>query len=61
MYQEKKLCDEMKAVLEFAYLSDRVSAGGKCEAAVTVKTICGWVELWESGELLCARRFPLKL
>ena len=33
--QKEKLCDEVKTVREFAYLGDRVSAGGGCEAAVT--------------------------
>ena len=39
MEQEDKLCDEVKKVWEFTYLGDRVSAGGGCEAAVTV---CDW-------------------
>ena len=41
--QKEKLCDEMEAVGEFAYLGDRVSAGGGCEAAVTPRTKCGCV------------------
>ena len=31
----------METVWEFTYLGDRVSAGGECEAAVTVRTRCG--------------------
>ena len=38
-----------------------MSAGGGCEAAVTVITRCGWVMLRECGELLYGKRFPLKL
>ena len=49
----------METVRGFTYLGDRVSVG--CEAAVTAKTRCGWVNLREFGELLYGRRFPLKL
>ena len=38
-----------------------MSAAGGCEAAVTARTICGWVKIRECGELLYGRRFPLKL
>ena len=38
-----------------------MSAGGGCEAAVTVSTRCGWVSIRECGELLYGRRFPLWL
>ena len=33
---EEKLCDEVETVWKFTNLGDRVSAGGGCEAAVTV-------------------------
>ena len=36
--QEETLCDDVEAVMKFAYDGDRVSAGGVCEAAVTAKT-----------------------
>ena len=39
----KNLCDEVKTVRKFTYLSDRVSAGGGRDAAVTVRIRCGWV------------------
>ena len=55
------LCDEVETESEFTYLGDRVSASGGCEAAVTVRTRCGWVKLMECGELLNGRRFHLKL
>ena len=42
--QEVKLCDEVETVSEFAYLGDRTSAGGGCEAAVTASTRCAWVK-----------------
>ena len=38
-----------------------MSAGGVCEAAVTVRTRCGWVKPRECGELQHGMRFPLKL
>ena len=37
----EKLCDEVETVREFTYLGDRMSAGGGCEAVVTVRTRCG--------------------
>ena len=51
----------METAWEFAYLSDRVSAGEGCEAAVPARTICGWAMSREWRELLYGRRFPLKL
>ena len=50
--QEEKLCDEVETVMEFAYLGDRVNAGGGCEVAVTARIRCGWVKTMECGELL---------
>ena len=38
--QEETLSDEVETLREFTYLGDRVSAGGGCEAAVTVRTRC---------------------
>ena len=61
MEQEGKSCDEVETVREFTYLGDRVSAGGGCEAAVTVRTRCGWAKISECGELLYGRRFLLRL
>ena len=61
MEQEEKVCDEVEAVQDFIYLGDRVSAGGGCEAAVTVRARCGCVKSGECGELLCSRRFPQKM
>ena len=52
---------EVETVQEFTCLDDIVSASGGCEAAVTAKRICGWVEFWECRELLYGRRFPLRL
>ena len=59
--QEEMLCDEVETVREFTYLSDMVSAGGGCEAAVTATTNFGWVKFRECGELLYGRIFPLRL
>ena len=61
MELEEKLCDEVEKGRVLTYLGDRVSAGGGCEAAVTARTRCGLVRSRECGELLCGRRFPLKL
>ena len=47
--------------MEFTYIGDRVSAGGGCVAAVTVRTRCGWVKFRECSDLLYGRRFPLRL
>ena len=55
------LCDEVESVSEFTYLGDKVSSGGGCEAAVTVRTRCGWAKFRECHELLCGRRFHLRL
>ena len=41
--QEEQLCNDMETVRELTYLSDRVSAGGGCEATVTAWTRFGWV------------------
>ena len=61
MEQEVKSCDEVKTVIEFTYLCDRVSAGGGCEAAVTARKRCGLAKSRECSELLYDKRFPLKL
>ena len=44
MEQEERLCNEVETVREFTYLGDSVSVGRGCEAAVTARTICAWVE-----------------
>ena len=59
--QEVMLCDEVETVGVSKYLSDRVSVGGECDAAVTVITRCGWDMFKECGELLYSRRFHLRL
>ena len=45
--------------VQYTCFGDRVSAGGECEAAVTVRSRCGWVKFMECGELLYGMRFPL--
>ena len=54
--QQEKLCDEVDTVKELTYLGDRVRAGEGCEAAVTVRIRCAWVNLRE-----CGMRFPPQL
>ena len=51
----------METVREITYCGDRVSAGGGCEAAVTVRTRFGWVMFRDCGQLLYGRRFHLRL
>ena len=41
-WSRNRSCDEVEIVKEFIYLSDRVSAGGGREAAVTARARCGW-------------------
>ena len=57
----EKSCDEVETVQIFTHLGDRVSASGGREAAVSVRTGCGWVKFRECGELLYGWRFPLRL
>ena len=56
-----RLCDGVTKVGEFARLGDRESAGGRCVAAMTTRTRCGWFMFGECGEVLYGRRFPLWL
>ena len=51
----------METGRELWYLGDRLSKGGGYEAAVTTKIRYGWPMSRESGELLCGKRFPLRL
>ena len=51
----------MKTVIEFSYLGDRVSSGGGCVAAVTSRTRLGWVKFRECHDLLCGRKFHLRI
>ena len=57
MEHDEKSCYKVETVRELTYLGDRVSVGGGCEAAVTVRTRCGWVKSRECGELLYGRDF----
>ena len=59
--QEERLCHEVGVVREFTYQSDRMSAGGRCEAVVTAKTRCECLYVRKCDELLYGKRFPLKL
>ena len=45
----------------FTYLIDWVNADVGCEASVTAKTRCRWAKSKECGELLCGKKFPLKV
>ena len=51
----------MEKVRELAYLCDRVSAGGGCDAPMITRTRCGWAKFAECGDNLYGRRFHPKL
>ena len=40
----------VETVQEFTYLGDNVSVSAGCEAAVTLRTKCGWAKCRECGE-----------
>ena len=61
MEQQGKLFNEVETLREFTHLDGNVSAGGGCEAAVIAGARCGWAKSMECSELLCCRRFPLRL
>ena len=61
MEQGEKLCDDVVAVRQNTYLGHRVSANGRCEAAVTARTSSGLDKFREFGEMLYGRKFPLGL
>ena len=61
MEQDEKLRREVEAVREFTYFGDRVSEGRGCEAALTVRPRCAWVEFKEYGDMLYGRRFCPRL
>ena len=48
----------METESQLTYLGDRVSAGGRCEAAVIARTRLVCVKLRECSELLLGMTFP---
>ena len=52
---------EVEFVKSFCYLGDRLNASGRSEAAVTARTRIGWIKFRECGELLCGKKFSLKM
>ena len=40
----RKLHEDVKKVIDFSYLGDRIYSGGGCEAAVTSRTRLEWVK-----------------
>ena len=58
--QEDKLCNDVETVRVLTSSGDWVSAGGRCEAAMTARTKYWWVKLMDCGELLYGKRFPPK-
>ena len=46
---------------EFIYLDEGMGEDGGCEAAVTARTRCGWINIRVCGEFLYENGFLLKL
>ena len=59
--QQDVMCDEAKTVKGFCYLSNRLNASGRCEAAVTARTRLRWKKFRECGEILFKKRFLLQI
>ena len=59
--QKEKLQDNVETITKFSYLGDRINSGGGCVAAVTFKPRLGWVKFRECQDLLCRKKFPLKI
>ena len=53
--------EQVDFVKSFCYLGDRLNASGGSEAVVTARTRIGWIKFRECGELLCGRKFSLKI
>ena len=60
MKQEEKLCVKVE-VRELTYLGGMVSAGGRCESAVTARARFWLAKFRECGELLYGKMFSLRL
>ena len=58
--QNEKLHDE-ETVTEFSFQGDRINSECGCEAAVTFRTRLGWGKFRECEDLLCRKKFPLKI
>ena len=52
-------CNELRTLRTFVYPVGEISACGGNEAAVTSRTSFECV--WDSGELLCGKKFALRL
>ena len=59
--QREKWHHDVEAVREFSFMGDRIISGGGCVAAVTSRTRLGWVKFGECQDLLCGKKFPLKI
>ena len=51
----------METVTDYSFLGDRINSRGGCEAAVTSRTRIGWLIFRDCQDLLCGRKFPLKI
>ena len=49
---EETFFNGVKTVMKFTYLGDMVSAGGQCEAAVSVRARYGWAMFMECVEFM---------
>ena len=57
--QQEVMCDEVKTVMGFCYLGNRLNASGGYEASVTARTRMEWKKFRECGEILFGKRFSL--
>ena len=57
----EKLHDDVETVTDFSYLGDRIYSGGGCEVAVTSRTRIGWAKFSVCHDLLCRKKFTLKI
>ena len=58
---KEKLHDDVETVTEFSYQGDRIDSEGGCVADVKSRTRLGWVKFGECQDLLCGKKFPLKI
>ena len=53
--------DDVETVIDISYLGNRINSGGGCVVTVASETRLGWVKFRECQDLLCGKKFPLKI
>ena len=51
----------METATKYSYLGDRINSGCGCEAGVTSRAAIRWAKFKECQDLLCKKKFPLKI